>query len=84
MAKFENENLPRDITLGSYVPLPLFRYTLYVQSLSMFIRTFSFQPLWVILCHLPETGRKEIVNEMTERDREAKGAGNESKETEKN
>ena len=37
------------------------------------------QPLWVILCHLPEIGRKEIeetVEDMKERDR------NESKETE--
>ena len=28
------------------------------------------QPLWVILCRLPEKGRKEIVEEMKERDRE--------------
>ena len=31
------------------------------------------QPLWVILCHLPEKGRREIeeiVEEMKERDRE--------------
>ena len=31
------------------------------------------QPLWVILCHLPEKGRKEveeIVEEIKERDRE--------------
>ena len=28
------------------------------------------QPLWVILCHLPEKGRKEIVEEMKEKDRE--------------
>ena len=27
------------------------------------------QPLWVILCHLPEKGRKEI-EEKKERDRE--------------
>ena len=30
------------------------------------------QPLWVILCHLPEKGRKEkeeVVEEMRERDR---------------
>ena len=34
------------------------------------------QPLWVILCHLPEKGRKEIeeiVEEMKERDREERG-----------
>ena len=33
------------------------------------------QPLWVILCRLPEKGRKkieEIVEEMKERDREEK------------
>ena len=42
------------------------------------------QPLWVILCHLPEKGRKvieEIVEEMKERDREERNR-NESEETE--
>ena len=36
------------------------------------------QPLWVNLCRLPEKGRKEIeeiVEEMTERDREEKETG---------
>ena len=33
------------------------------------------QPLWVILCHLPEKGRKEIVEEMKERDREERETG---------
>ena len=33
------------------------------------------QPLWVILCRLPEKGRKEIVEEMKERGREARGTG---------
>ena len=36
------------------------------------------QPLWVILCRLPEKGRKqveEIVEEMKERDREEREAG---------
>ena len=36
------------------------------------------QPLWVILCRLPVKGRKEIeeiVEEMTERDREESGTG---------
>ena len=33
------------------------------------------QPLWFILCHLREKGRKEIVEEMKERDREEKGTG---------
>ena len=36
------------------------------------------QPLWVILCQLPEKGRKEIekiVEEMKERDREEKRTG---------
>ena len=36
------------------------------------------QPLRVILCHLPEKGRKEIkerVEEMKERDREKRGTG---------
>ena len=44
------------------------------------------QPLWVILCHLPEKGRKqieEIVVEMRERDREKKRIRNESKETDR-
>ena len=29
----------------------------------------------VIMCRLPEKGRKEIVEEMKERDREDRGAG---------
>ena len=36
------------------------------------------QPLWVILCRLPEKGRKEIeeiVEEMKERDSEERGTG---------
>ena len=36
------------------------------------------QPLWVILCCLPEKGRKdteEVVEEMKDRDREEKEAG---------
>ena len=36
------------------------------------------QPLWVILCRLPEKGRKEteeIAEEMKERDREERGRG---------
>ena len=36
------------------------------------------QPLWVILCHLPEKGRKEIeeiVEEIKERDREERRTG---------
>ena len=36
------------------------------------------QPLWVILCRLPEKGRKEIekiVEEKEERDREERGTG---------
>ena len=42
MAKFENENLSRDITPRAMDPLPLFQYTRYMQSLPMFIGTFSF------------------------------------------
>ena len=44
------------------------------------------QPLWVILCHLPEKGRKEIeelVKEMKERDREEKGTGMKGKKQKK-
>ena len=36
------------------------------------------QPFWVILCRLPEKGRKEIeeiVEEMKERDREERRTG---------
>ena len=36
------------------------------------------QPLWVILCHLPEKGRKEIeeiVEELKEKDRDERGTG---------
>ena len=42
------------------------------------------QPLWVILCRLPEKGRKvieEIAEEIKERDREERNR-NESEETE--
>ena len=38
-------------------------------------------PLWVILCHLPEKGRKEIVEEIKERDRGERKM-NEGEETE--
>ena len=40
------------------------------------------QPLKVNLCRLPEKGRKEIVEEMKERDREEKKNRDESEETE--
>ena len=33
------------------------------------------QSLWVILCHLPEKGRKEIAEVMKKRDREERGTG---------
>ena len=36
------------------------------------------QPLWVILCRLPEKGRKDkekVVEEIKERDREERGTG---------
>ena len=33
------------------------------------------QPLWIILCRLPEKGIKEIVEEMKERGREGGGMG---------
>ena len=42
------------------------------------------QFLWVILCRLPEKGRKEIeeiVDEMKERDREEKRNRNKSEKT---
>ena len=44
------------------------------------------QPLWVILCHLPEKGRKEIeelVEEMKEKDREERGTGMKTKKQKK-
>ena len=31
------------------------------------------QPLCIILCRLPQKGRKEMVEEMKERDREERG-----------
>ena len=45
------------------------------------------QPLWVILCRLPEKGRKEIeeiVEEMKERNREERGTGMKGKKQNKN
>ena len=44
------------------------------------------QPLWVILCHLPEKGTKEIeetVEEMKKRGREERGTGMEVKKQKK-
>ena len=44
------------------------------------------QTLWVILCRLPEKGRKEIeeiVVEMKERDREERGTGKKVKKQKK-
>ena len=46
----------------------------------------TFQPLRVILCDLPEKGRKEIeetVEEMKEWDREERGTGMKVKKQEK-
>ena len=46
----------------------------------------TYQPLQVILCHLPKKGRKEIeerVEEMTERDREDRGIGMKMKKQKK-
>ena len=33
------------------------------------------QPLWAILCRIPQKERKEIVEEMKERNREERGTG---------
>ena len=44
------------------------------------------QPLWVILCRLPEKGRKEIVEiveEMKEKNWEERGTGMEVKKQKK-
>ena len=44
------------------------------------------QPLWVILCHLPEKSRKEIeeiVEEMKERDWEERETGMKMKKQKK-
>ena len=44
------------------------------------------QPLWVILCYLPEKGRKElgeIVEEMKEMDKEERGTGIKGKKQKK-
>ena len=41
------------------------------------------QPLWVILCCLPEKGRKKIVEEMKERAREERGKWKKEKEQKK-
>ena len=42
------------------------------------------QPLWVILCRLPEGEEiKEIVEEMKERDREERGTGMKVKKQQK-
>ena len=44
------------------------------------------QPLWVILCRLPEKGRRvieEIVEEMKERNKEERGTGTKVKKQKK-
>ena len=44
------------------------------------------KPLWVILCHLQEKGRKEIeeiAEEMKEMDREERGTGTKVKKQKK-
>ena len=44
------------------------------------------QPIWVILCRLPEKGRKEIeeiVEEMKERDWDGRLTGKEAKKQKK-
>ena len=46
----------------------------------------TLQPLWVILCHFPEKGRKKIVEikqEVKERDREERGIGTNVKKQKK-
>ena len=46
----------------------------------------TLQPFWVIVCHLPEKGRKEIeeiVKEMKERDKEERGTGMKGKKQKK-
>ena len=42
------------------------------------------QPLWVILCHLPKKGTREIVEEMKERDRQERGTGMKVKKQNRN
>ena len=45
----------------------------------------TFQPLWVILCHLQENGKteiEEIVEEMKERERKERGTGTKKKTVE--
>ena len=44
------------------------------------------QPLWVVLCRLPEEGREEIeeiVEEMKKRDRKERGTGKKVKKQKK-
>ena len=48
------------------------------KSIIGFLGLMTCQPLWVILCRLPEKGRKEmkeIVEELKERDREERRTG---------
>ena len=57
---------------------PLEVYQLLNQSRFLCWGLTTRQPLWVILCRLPEKGRKdieEIVQEMKERVREERGTG---------
>ena len=60
-------------------------YLLYPGLLTLVLGLTTCQPLWVILCHLPEKGRREIeeiiIEEMKERDRGERKM-NEREETE--
>ena len=51
-----------------------------IQGRLIALRLTKRQPLWVILCRLPEKGRKEIEEEMKERVRNERGKWKKVKE----
>ena len=60
---------------------------LFKQDAPLTLIVLTRQPLWVILCRLPQKGRKEIeeiVEEMEERNREERGTGMKGKKQIKN
>ena len=76
--KYHN-NIPKGLWLTEWTQnqwIITVKYNFLIDWLSWGLTTR--QPLWVILCRLPEKGRKEteeIAEEMKERDREERGTG---------
>ena len=74
------------LMLQDVVKVPVSRFTCSGIHIVLCWGLTTRQPLWVILCRLPEKGRKEIeeiVEEMKERNREERGTGMKGKKQKK-